>query len=118
MPMMIPSVVSAPRALFAASARSAIRTDSASIVHNGMRGRLLGPCPAGIGLVGTLLVVDADERAVAEILRDRPIAPAHDLLALFQPLQDLDPVVALDPGLHLVRDGVAALDHEHHLDEA
>src|SRR5262252_1597967 len=104
MPMMMPSVVSAPRALLAASARSAIRTDSANIISDGMPGRLLGPRPAGVGLVGALLVVDAHERPVAEILGDRAIAPAHDLLALLQPIQDLDPVVALDPGLDLVRD--------------
>src|SRR5262252_4435373 len=82
MPMMMPSVVSAPLALFAASARNAIRTDSASIISEDMPTSRLGPRPVALGLTGSLLVVDADERAVVEVLGDRAVAAAHDLLAL------------------------------------
>src|SRR5512142_2032633 len=65
-----------------------------------------------------LVVVDRDRGAVVEVLRDRPVAAGDDLGAFPEPVRDLDQVVALDPGLHLVRDRLPVLDAEDDLDEA
>src|SRR5262245_19866358 len=91
MPMMMPSVVSAPRAVLARSARSAIWKDSPR--PSAMR-------PAGLVRrlarqrgVGLLLVVDLHHRPVRQILGDGAIAARHDFVAFREPGEDLDPLV-------------------------
>src|SRR6476646_4750922 len=116
--MMIPRAVSPPRTLLAASAPSAIRKDSRIISSVRMASELLPLGRVAVGLLGLLLVVDLHQRSVLEVLRDRAVAARDDLIALLEPREDLDPVVALDPGLHLAGDGLAVFDHEHDLDEA
>src|SRR5258706_7695681 len=116
-PMMIPSVVSAPRTLLATSARTAIRRDSTSIRSDPIRFGLLSAPIVPFGLLRLLLVVDPDHGAVLEVLRDRAVAPGDDLVAVLQAVQDLDQLVALDPGLDLPGDGLPVLDHEDDLDE-
>src|SRR5688572_18015562 len=118
MPMTIPSVVSAPRTLLAQSARKAMRNDSPTIDSDLIARPLLPARAALLGLLGLLVVVDPHHRAVVEVLGDRAVAAGNDLFALRETLEDLDPLVALDPGLHLAGDRLAALDAEHDLDEA
>src|SRR6185369_16374815 len=79
--------------------------------------RLLPARGARLGLVGLLLVVDPHQRSVVEVLGDGAVAAGDDLVAFLQAVEDLDALVALDPGLHLVGHGLAALDAEHDLDE-
>src|SRR5437867_8617482 len=119
MPMMMPSVVSAPRALLARSDAIATRTDSRI-----WTAELMARPPASAGLhplVGVLVLgrslADRDRRAVLQVLGDRPIAAGDDLVAGLEPVDDLDELVALDAGLDLVSDGLAAFHGEDHLDE-
>src|SRR5258708_15604331 len=117
MPITIPRVASAPRAMLAGSARSAMSRDSRATIGSFMR-RLLLPRRGRIRLFRGPLVVDANGRAVREILRDRAVASRDHHVALAKAAQDLDLLLALDAGRDLPRDGVALLDAEHDLDEA
>src|SRR5688572_15605744 len=118
MPMMMPSVVSAPRPLLARRARSAIPSDSRTTSGDLIATVLLPGCRLAARRLGRLLVVHLDDGAVLEVLRDRAVAARDDLLAFLHPAQDLDPLFTLDAGRHLAGDGVALLDQEHDFDEA
>src|SRR5688572_33195530 len=84
MPMMIPSVVRAPRALFARSARSAIWRDSPRSTVR--RLTCLRPVPVpGFPLLPSPvpaggLLSHRHDAPVLQILRDRSIAPGDDLV--------------------------------------
>src|SRR5262245_30613 len=113
-PITIPSVVRMPRALLALMAWTAIWKDSRSASLLFMLAlRPLRPLP--FRLLG---VVHVHDGAVVEILRDGAVAPGDDLLPFLEPVRHLDQVLALDPGLHLLRHRLPVLDAEDDLDEA
>src|SRR5438093_1200551 len=101
MPMMMPSVVKAPRARFARSARKAICSDSrrskASLTAVSRSARL-----GSGGLLGIL--IDRHHRPVSEVLGDRAVAAGDDFLAFAEARHDLDELVALDAGRDLPGD--------------
>src|SRR5688500_2367320 len=117
MPMMIPSVVRAPRPLLARSARSAMERDSRTASGDRIPTGSLLPRRRPARLVGRFLVVHPDGGAVLQVLRDRAVAAGDDLVAFLEPAPDLDPLVALDAGRHLAGLRPALLEGEHHLHE-
>src|SRR5258706_7392749 len=100
MPMMMPSVVSAPRPLLARTAPMPIWSDSRSWTVELMASFRASTGPHPFPHRG-LLLADRHRGSVLEILRDRAIAAGDDLIALLQPVEDLDQLLALDAGLDL-----------------
>src|SRR5437773_3491189 len=109
MPMMIPSVVRAPRAFRARMAAMATWNDSARSTASFTR---LRPSLVPLGLLA-----DGHHRPVLQVLGDGAIAPRDHDLAFLQPIHDLDQGVALDAGLDLLRDGLPSHDGEYDLHE-